>query len=183
MIAVVVVSLRRPSIDWRIYEDPAFTFKIEYPNGWTTTPLSERAPARKGRPARRVDAVAVIESGPPPDSLGAVFAQDNRGPAYGFIVYEPAVGELVVQAPPAGTPGRAVRIAGLDGLEYDSTLAGIVTRVTYARVGDRLVVFFARAPQKRAGDLAAIVDHARDSIGLSQGLETTVSPPRATRGG
>jgi hypothetical protein len=56
----------------------------------------------------------------------------------------------------------------------------LVTTLAYAVVEDRLVVFFARAPEALADGLQDVFDHARDSLRLSEGLERTPESPTPT---
>ncbi|MFN2589740.1 MAG: hypothetical protein ABR518_03115, partial [Actinomycetota bacterium] len=83
VVVLIGVFVRRPAIEWLIYEDPAFTFAIQYPRGWKTTPVSEVADSKDGERARRVDAVLVTPSQDVPNHLGGAFALGYRGPVYG----------------------------------------------------------------------------------------------------
>jgi hypothetical protein len=181
LIVLVAVFTRKPAVDWRLYEDPAFTFALEHPAGWTTTPVSDRAEAKNGQPARRIDAVIVAPSQNVPGDLGEVLAPGFEGPAYGLAVYNPSPAGLPILPPSVGQGGpTAVRIGDLDGQEISTVVGGMVTRLAYARDGDRLVVFFVKVPQSRADELADIFDHARSSVRLSEGLEKLPASPRAT---
>jgi hypothetical protein len=182
LVVLVAVFIRKPAVDWRVYEDPAFTFALEHPAGWTTTPVSDRAEAKKGQPARRIDAVIVAPSRNVPDDLGQVLAPGYPGPAYGLAVYNPAPSGGLPILPPADGQGGpvAVRIGGLDAQEVTITSAGHITRFAYGQEGDRLVVFFVTVPESRADELADIFDHARESVRLSEGLEEVPESPRAT---
>ena len=180
LIVLVAVFTREPAVDWRIHEDAAFTFAVDYPFGWTTTPTNERIPGKDGEPARRVDAVVIAPSRDVPATLGEVFA-GYEGPAYGVAVYKPAPAALPL-LPPSGaaTTPRSVRLAGLNAQQTSTTTAGVITTLIYAQDRDRLVVFFIRVPSPRAEELAPIFDHARSSLRLSEGLEELPASPRAT---
>jgi hypothetical protein len=181
LIVLIAVFAQRPAIDWRIYEDAAFTFALDYPQGWTSAPLSDRSKAKEGEKPRRIDAVVFAPSQDTPSDLGGVFDPGYRGPAYGVAVYQPGPAALPFIVPGgAGVPTEA-RIGGLDGEEIIGTFEGVTTRIAYATDEEgRLVVFFARAPEERVDDFREIFDHARSSVSVSGGIEATASPPRAT---
>lgn len=182
VIVLVAVFIQKPAVDWRLYEDQAFTFSLDHPAGWATKPLSERAPAKDGAPARRIDAVVVSPSQDVPDSLAGVLAPGYAGPAYGLAVYNPAPPSLPILPAVTGQDEPIdTQIGPLDGQEVTATSGNAITRFAYAREGDRLVVFFVLVPQSRAEELADIFDHARSSVLLSEGLEEVPESPRATR--
>ncbi|HJP66885.1 MAG TPA: hypothetical protein VKA30_11360 [Actinomycetota bacterium] len=180
VLVVVAAVTRKPAVDWRIYEDPAFTFAIDYPSGWTSTSISNRSRQLTGPKARRVDGVVFSQTQIAPRDLAALINVDYRGPAYGIAVYNP--GTLL---PPVGVPSAspgAVRIGGLDAQEYTTTTDGVTLTVAMAQVGKRLVVFFWKAPDEAADGLHDVFDHARDSLRLSEGLAQTPGAPTPTTG-
>jgi hypothetical protein len=177
--AVVIVAAvtRKPAVDWRIYEDPAFTFAVDYPQGWTATSVSERTPAKNGEQARRVDGVVFAQSRVTPKDLAGVFQPGYHGPAYGIVVYKPGPAAPPAGAPPGSASPADVRLAGLAAQEFTSTSGGVVTTMAYAVLKNRLVVFFVKVPEGMSDGLQDVFDHARDSVRLSEGIEQTPASP------
>jgi hypothetical protein len=171
IVLIVIASLaREPSVDWRIYEDTGFAFAMEYPNDWSVTPFNQEEPGGQGPRARRVDGV-VFSDGKTPAALSEVFLPGFSGPAYGLVIYRPAL-----RAPPVpvlGASPSAVDIGGKPGQEVTTSADGVVTRIAYAQLKNRLVMFFVRTPVGQVEELEAVFDHALRSVRLSGGIEGT----------
>jgi hypothetical protein len=176
VIVAVAAVTRTPAVDWRIYEDPAFTFAVEYPNGWTATSVSERTPAENGEKARRVDGVVFAQSRITPEALAGALQAGYHGPAYGIVVYKPGPAAPLGGPQPGSASPSDVRVGGLPAQEYTIETDGVITTTAYAVVKGRLVVFFFKVPEALADGLQDVFDHARDSLRLSEGLEHTPSP-------
>ncbi len=172
VVLIVVAALaRRPSVDWRIYEDPGFAFALDYPSGWSVTSFNQQEQGRQGPKARRVDGVVFSDGDRTPEELSEVFLPGFSGPAYGLVIYRPALPGPPV--PVLGASPSDVEIAGTPGKEVASTVDGVVTRIAYAQLKDRLVMFFVRAPEARIDELESVFDHALRTVRLSGGTEGT----------
>jgi hypothetical protein len=171
LVLIVIASLaRQPSVDWRIYEDTGFAFAMQYPNGWSTTAFNQQEPGEQGPKARRVDGV-VFSDGKTPADLTEVFLPGFSGPAYGLVIYRPAL-----PAPPVPVLGASpapMDIDGNPGQEVTTSADGVVTRIAYAQLEDRLVMFFVRAPAAQVEELETVFDHALGSVRLSGGIDGT----------
>jgi hypothetical protein len=173
VLIVIAAVARRSSIDWRIYEDPGFAFALDYPGDWAATSVYQQGPGEKGPKARRVDGVVFSTGGQTLEELGDVFLPGFSGPAYGLVIYRPAP----AGGPPIPVLGSAspspVEIDGNAGQEVVTVAGGVVTRVAYAELEDRLVMFFVRAPDASLDELETVFDQALQSIRLSEGVEET----------
>jgi hypothetical protein len=180
VLIVIAAVTRRSSIEWRIYEDPGFSFSLDYPGDWAATSINQQGPADEGPKARRVDGVVLSTGGQTLEDLGDVFLPGFSGPAYGLVIYRPVPGS----GPPVPIPGTAspssVEIDGNAGQEVTTVADAVVTRVAYAELEDRLVMFFARAPGASFEELETVFDHALRSIRLSEGVEETPGPTGPT---
>ena len=173
VLIVVAAVARRSSIDWRIYEDPRFAFSLDYPGDWTATSFSEQASGEEDPEARRIDAVVFSTGGESPSELSEVIIPGFSGPAYGLVIYRPVpAGGPPVPILTADPPSRT-DIAGHPGEEVATVAGGVVTRIAYAELEDRLVMFFVRAPQADIDELETVFDHALQTVRLSEGIEGT----------
>ena len=80
-------------------------------------------------------------------------------------MYKPGPASPPSNPLPGSGAASDVSIGGLDAQSFTTTTDGVVTTLAYAVVKDRLVVFFARAPESLADGLQDVFDRARDSVG------------------
>jgi hypothetical protein len=100
-----------------------------------------------------------------------------------LVIYRP----VSPGGPPLLIPGAAspspVEIAGNSGQEVTTVVDGVVTRLAFAELEDRLVMFFVRTSEARIEELEPVFDHALGSVRLSEGIEGTPVPPGPRRRG